>query len=125
MTKLRVNGLITINGARIASYNDTCKFLTGTTLYDSKSLSTGAKTTLESFSGYKTLAIGVYSTATEGYAWQFMPLEIFKLSADGSFYIQQNIASQNRRLRLYYVNSNGFYISYLDGADGLKIIGYP
>ena len=132
MANLNVYGKVMKNGQEVAGVDEINggRLTLSYTLYSaSLSVATGEHSILSTykFSQFKTLAIGVFSTATNGYAWQFMSLEIFKrlVPSDlGSFYVQQNIASQDRRLKLYYVDDTHFNISYLDGASGLAIIGF-
>lgn len=124
MSDLNVTGNITINGKSVPLSSEICAFTSSHTLYNSTSLSTGNKTTNAQFSKYKVLAIGEFTTVTEGFAWQLLPLEIFKLYTSAGLYVQQNIASQDRRVKILYVDDTHFNIEYIDGANGLKIIGY-
>ena len=129
MADLIVDDGIYINGEIPSPLGNAPRFTTCTTLYQASSVSTGNKnlnyktgTTRYKFSEFHTLAFGQYNSATGGYAWCFMSFPIFR--DIGSFYVQQNIASQDRRFKMNYVSASVFNVSYVDNGGGIIVLGF-
>lgn len=130
MANLVVSGNITINGNQVALLKDTPQFTEYTILYEASSVSTGNKNLNKKpnsderykFSEFKSLAFAEIATATDGYAWCFMTVPIF--TGIGGFYVQQNIATNDRRFKMNYVSDSVFNVSYVDNGGGIMVIGF-
>lgn len=126
---LEVNGTTKSNGEEIGFKNQAETFTEQRVIYSANSVSTGNKNLAlkdgenrYKFSEFKAFTFGEIATATESHSWIFMSRPVFE--GIGSFYVEQNIATNDRRFKMNYVSDSVFNVSYVDNGGGIIIIGY-